>query len=55
MLTKHEKFDMLFHQVVLHEAQMMSFLLEAEHGELGTDTSIVQIHEYDNDMETALN
>jgi hypothetical protein len=34
---------------------MMSFLLEAEHGELGTDTSIIQIYEFDNDMETALN
>ena len=46
---------MLFHQVVLHEAQMMSFFLEAEPGELGTDTSIIQIHEFDNEMETAIN
>jgi len=46
---------MMFHQVVLHEAQIMSFLLEAEHGELGTDTSIIQINEFDNDMEVAIN
>jgi hypothetical protein len=34
---------------------MMSFLLEAEHGEMGIDTSINQMNELDNEMESALN
>lgn len=45
---------MLFHQVVEHEAQMMSLLLESEMGELGTDTNIDIVHSSDLEMESAI-
>lgn len=54
LLTTREKLDMLFHQVVEHEAQMMCLLLESELGELGVDTNVEQVNAYDNEMEAAL-
>ena len=54
LLTKEEKFDMLFHQTVEHEAQIICLLLESELGELGTDTNIDTIRNFDIEIETAV-
>lgn len=55
LLTKREKFDMLFHQVCEHEAQIMGFLIEQEHGPVGPDSTLFSINYFDNQMDTAVN